>query len=236
MRRAINFVCWILSLLASVGMLYMVLELVNQHEKIGRGIESRVQTLLLADELRQSSDDLTRFARTYAATSDPRYRERFQTVLDIRDGKAPRPQGYDFVYWDLEIIGALRDAKIGDAKPILERFRDAGLGASATYALNTAKSQSDTLAEIEGDAFRLVHEGRADEALKILFSEDYHRAKGGIMGPIKRFQESANKQAADALASKLKEINQRTKVIIGLALASLLLSLLAGTLRIRSMQ
>ena len=36
----------------------------------------------LARELHQSSDDLTRFARTFAVTGDTRYRDYFHKVLD----------------------------------------------------------------------------------------------------------------------------------------------------------
>ncbi len=53
----------------------------------------------LADELRQSSDDLTRMARTYVVTANPRYEEYFQRILDIRNGRAPRPVRYSGIYW-----------------------------------------------------------------------------------------------------------------------------------------
>jgi len=45
----------------------------NQQDLI-KGQETRYQSYLLADELRQSSDDLTRFARTYVLTQDSKYR------------------------------------------------------------------------------------------------------------------------------------------------------------------
>ncbi|MFP6579361.1 MAG: methyl-accepting chemotaxis protein, partial [Myxococcota bacterium] len=41
----------------------------------------RHQSYLLADELRQSSDDLTRFARTYVVTGNERYKRYFDEVL-----------------------------------------------------------------------------------------------------------------------------------------------------------
>ncbi len=61
-----------------------------------RGIESeaeaaqqrRHESYKLADELRQSSDDLTRLARTYAVTGDKRYRDYYWKILDIRNGES----------------------------------------------------------------------------------------------------------------------------------------------------
>ena len=61
----------------------------------------RNQSQLLADELRQSSDDLTQMARLYAVTGEARFRRYFDEILAIRNGKAPRPERYDLVYWDL---------------------------------------------------------------------------------------------------------------------------------------
>ena len=64
---------------------------------------TRSDSLRVMDELRQSSDDLTRMARTYAATGDQRFVDYFNQILDIRSGKAPRPLQYGRVYWDLVI-------------------------------------------------------------------------------------------------------------------------------------
>jgi len=62
--------------------------------------EQRFNSHALAEELRRSSDDLTRMARTYAATGDIRFKNYFQTIVDIRDGKVPRPQDYNYIFWD----------------------------------------------------------------------------------------------------------------------------------------
>ncbi|HEY2824241.1 MAG TPA: hypothetical protein VGI83_01725, partial [Gemmatimonadales bacterium] len=62
--------------------------------------EQRFRAYQLADELRHSSDDLTRFARTYVVTADPKYEGYYRDVLGIRDGTQPRPENYQHVYWD----------------------------------------------------------------------------------------------------------------------------------------
>ena len=46
---------------------------------------------MLADELLQSSDDLTRMARSYVITGDIKYKRYFGEIYDIREGKQPRP-------------------------------------------------------------------------------------------------------------------------------------------------
>lgn len=49
---------------------------VRAEKQIDIANELRVQSLLLADELRQSSDDLTHMVRSYVATSDPTLTDR----------------------------------------------------------------------------------------------------------------------------------------------------------------
>ncbi len=71
--------------LAFAIVLYMVLE-----QRVDQANERRLQSLLLANELRQSSDDLTRMARTFVVTGDPSYQQHYQDILDIRNGKTRR--------------------------------------------------------------------------------------------------------------------------------------------------
>ena len=53
-------------------------------EAVTHANEARYSSYLLADELRQSSDDLTRLVRTYTVTGDPKWAAQYQEVLDIR--------------------------------------------------------------------------------------------------------------------------------------------------------
>lgn len=55
----------------------------------------------MGSELKQSSDNLTKFARAYALTGDIKWKALFERVLDVRNGKAPIPEGHDFGYWDV---------------------------------------------------------------------------------------------------------------------------------------
>src|SRR4051794_18590219 len=66
----------------------------RSEKQIDRANQLRHRSLLLAGELGQSSDDLTRMVRTYVVTGDPTYKKNFQDILDIRDGKKARPEGY----------------------------------------------------------------------------------------------------------------------------------------------
>jgi hypothetical protein len=90
--------------LAIVFSIYVITE-----KKIDRANEQRLNSFQLTDQLLQSSDDLTRMARAFVVTSDPRYKIYYQNILDIRDGKMARPYGYFYGYWDMVLDLPMRN-------------------------------------------------------------------------------------------------------------------------------
>ena len=69
---------------------------------------SKYQSYLLADELRQSSDDLTRLGRTYVTTANAKYEKQYFEILDIRNGKKPRPLNYNRILSYSPNVGQFR--------------------------------------------------------------------------------------------------------------------------------
>src|SRR4030042_5169054 len=118
-------------LLIALGLMSSMLNL-NQ-EDVKRSQENRFQSYLLANELRQSVDDLTRFARSYVITSDPRYEQQYQNVLAIRAGKKARPDGQSASLMDL--------------------MKKAGFTTEEINEMNEANSGTESLLKIEEKAF-----------------------------------------------------------------------------------
>ncbi|MEA2221192.1 MAG: two-component system, sensor histidine kinase [Solirubrobacteraceae bacterium] len=86
---------------ALVAALFLVASLqVRGADKQTRAENRRTSSFLIADSVRQSSNDLTNMVRLYVATGRPRYRDYFQEILAIRAGTAPRPRDYDSSFWD----------------------------------------------------------------------------------------------------------------------------------------
>ena len=101
--------------------------LMNQ-KQLTAAKERRYQSYLLADELRQSSDVLTRLARTYVVTADPQYEEQCWAVLDIRNGKLPWPINYQGIYRDFMAVDGVQPRGDGKAVP-LQQFTTQGTAA-----------------------------------------------------------------------------------------------------------
>jgi len=126
-------------------------------KEIDRANETRYQSFLLAEELRQSSEDLTSMVRTYVATGDPIYKKYYQDILDIRNGIKQRPSKYWIVYWDLFTQAGKPPRVDSDQKiSLLDLMRQAGFSEDEFLKLSQAKSKSDDLTLVELNAMRLV--------------------------------------------------------------------------------
>ena len=162
----------------------------------------RYQSYLLADELRQSSDDLTRFARTYVVTGDAQWKKRYWDTLAIRNGELPRPDRYEAIYWDIEAVEP--GFRPGAASlSLARRMEQLGFSAEELAKLRQAEANSNGLVSIEMIAMNAVEglyrdaqggftvKGEPDPQLaqRLMHDEAYHQAKAQIMRPIAEFYE-----------------------------------------------
>lgn len=200
--------------LAALAVLYqrqMTATLAAEH-----AYDVKYQSYLLADELRQSSDDLTRFVRTYAATGDKKYSKWYSDVLSKRNGETARPANPSAIYWDLIVdLNDPEPQQPGKKEALLDAMKAAGFSDTEMKLLGEAKAQSDDLVNLEVKAMGLIegvvtsagNEAAAtvapdlEGAQKLLYSHDYHAAKAKVMLPIAQF---------------FNELDQRTQANINL--------------------
>lgn len=227
----INILLWVLSLCCGCVALYFMLTLERRLHDIDRTYLSYLQGIKLSNALRRSSDDLTRFARAYAATGDSDYRRRFQSVLDIRAGKIPRPVGYDRSYWDLEIAGVAFDPEAEETISLRQKMIDTGLDVESLSDLAESELLSEGLSKIEEDAFGLVEQENYGSAITLLYGRDYHHIKSQIMTPINRVQARIEKSGESELNRLLDRYQSSRTAIIAFVLASLIFGALAGLYR-----
>jgi signal transduction histidine kinase/CheY-like chemotaxis protein len=197
-------------------LIYLVFQINRVESELSAAASDRYRQVEAADRLRHSSDDLTRFARTYVVTGDPQYRDKYFTTLAIRNGSAPRPQGYERIYWDL--LEPLRGQRHPDGSPVsLEQIMSTlPYSDEERDMLDLSAGNSNELVGLEVEAFNAMEgkfrdgqgeftvQGEPDQALaiRLLHSDEYHRAKHNIMLPIDAFmtQLDLRTQADVALA------------------------------------
>jgi class 3 adenylate cyclase/HAMP domain-containing protein len=200
--------------------------LTNTEALVEKAQQRRYTSYLLADELRQSSDDLTRFARMHVATGEEKYLKYYWDVLNIRNGKISRPTGYEGVYWDLVIGGIIPEPQNDkqDAISLEGRLLQAGISVQEFSKLKEAQNLSNELARLEIVAVNAI-KGRFDDgtgsfqkegvpdpvfANKILNDERYNNYKSRIMQPIGDFHAMVDVRTR----SYLDELNEKSKNIL----------------------
>ena len=230
---------WVVLALLFGGALYRVRQTQAQ---VSLANEARYQSYILADELRQSSDDLTRLARTYVVTGDAKYEQQYLEILDIRGGKKPRPHNYERIYWDFVAAGETMPRPRGEAIALSELMKRAGFSEQEFAKLKEAENNSNALVKTEVAAMNAVKglfddgSGRFVEkdgpdmemARKLLHSDDYHRFKAQIMKPVDAFLGLLDERTGQAVAKAEEASRQAFLVAVLLLLASV--ALVAGGL------
>ncbi len=224
------------SLLLVIGMLVVVsvgfIFYVSAEKQLDQAHYSRHQSLLLADELRQSSDDLTNMVRLYVNTGNPIYKQYYLEILDIRDGKQPRPYRYEAIYWD-NVLAYGKPKIVGSPSsvPLLELMRQSGFTQHEFNHLAKAKSNSDALTKLEFEAMAIIeaggHSTDADRsrARRLLYDEKYLQAKSGIMQPIDEFYEMMNQRTVTAV-QEAKDRALQFRIILVLSAVAFMAALM----------
>jgi len=229
-----------LALLAALTLLLClvllsVISLKSASDEVARSADLRYRSYLLADELRQSSDDLTRLARTYAVTGDAKYEKQYFDILDIRNGKKPRPEHYERIYWDFVAAGIDKPKPDGATASLQALMKEAGFSEQEFAKLKEAQNNSDALVKNETIAMNAV-KGLFDDgtgqftkkgdpdlelARKLTHDENYHKYKAQVMKPVDEFLELLDKRTS-AAAEQAKQAETRMQYwVTGLVLFSL---------------
>ena len=231
---------FLLSLALSIISLWALFRVAGKQAEANRVTETRYQSYLLADELRQSSDDLTRLARTYVVTGDARYEQQYLDILDIRNGKKPRPAHYERIYWDFVAAGVPVPASTGPAVPLAELMRKAGFSEQEFAKLREAQANSDGLVKTEVIAMNAV-KGRFDDgsgnftktgppdlelARTIMHDAAYHSNKAKIMQPVNEFLTLLDQRTSAAVQTAMSGTMAAYSVTVGVLLVSVMVSLL----------
>nr|WP_096015168.1 methyl-accepting chemotaxis protein [Campylobacter lanienae] len=234
------FVAIVLNLIALVEVIGVQGELIEASEK-------RYQSYLLADELRQSSDDLTRLARAYSVTGDSSYVDQYNSILNIRNGKAPRPIEYDRIYWDF--VAATGQKPRPDSNEMIsltQKMENLGFSQAELAKLKESENRSNNLVGIETKAMNAVIGKFADDsgrytisgepdkelAMNLTHSKEYHIEKAKIMEPIDEFFVMLKKRTTNEVQSKIDKTDLYFNATIGLFIINIII-IVVGSILLR---
>ena len=233
-----GFAVIVILLLALIG--FAVFKALGIQENIILSEQHRLRSFRLAIELFQSSEDLTRMARSYVSTADPTYERRYFEILDIRNGARPRPANYNATYWHLAGAGRGGAVAPGETIALQELMRREGFSEKEFSLLRESQANSDHLVHMEKQAFAamkgLYDDGRGrftvrrapdrKYAVNLLFSEQYSNEKARIMLPIQYFMDEINKRTKTHLNDLQSELFRIIVAVLALVLITLLVVLI----------
>lgn len=200
--------------------------------KIDEASHLRFETRQFANELRISSDALTRSARSFVITGDRKYRQQYRDILDARDGKPQALVHDDQTDWDwVHLDGAASEAFSKRTEKMVALWMQHHLDLEGLDLLLQAKKSSDKLIKTELAAMQLValatpvtNDIRI-EASTLLHDDAYIGAKMDTIRPINEFNELIDVQTKAAVqrATEIATICRLMFVLLGAFFLILLL-------------
>ncbi len=184
----------------------------------------------LSQELKQSSDHLSKFARAYAVTGNEYWKRLFDHVLDVREGRVETPQHSDYEYWDLISTQSHFDREVSESISLLDKIRESGISSTEYLDLKNALMLSNELVKLERAAFEAIkrdkprHLGSDKNALKtemtlaqsLLYGEEYFSEKSKIMKAIGSAHQSILTRILSNIERAKEKSRQQTNIYSGL--------------------
>ncbi|MEL3906642.1 MAG: hypothetical protein P1P65_06405 [Treponema sp.] len=186
-----------------LGALFMFLVAVKtQNTALNLLQQQKEQSLLLADEVKQSSQELTRLCQLFVITNGKEtYRQEYNALVKWRSGKQARPESVHYKLYPGRIISQT---------DLLHEF---GCTEEEMQLLHTATQLSNELIAIEDQAMDSIHlnqyapglripdEGETvkEFASRILFDDEYYGTIMKIMEPIDAFYYSVTERTDTAV-------------------------------------
>ncbi len=224
-----------------VFLVVLIVVLYRNQMNLAESRDRYFNSYILADELRQSSDDLTRLVRSYVATGNPEFEREYFAVLDIRDGKIARPVNYNRIYWDFFAVTGQKPREDGDRISLRELMIKEGFASEELAKLELAQQLSDSLVSLEREAmyamkglfadtegnFTVRRTPDQDLAARLVNDENYYRLKAEIMRPIDDFYQMFQSRTQEAVAKYLRASQILFIVAIFLGFLILLISIVS---------
>lgn len=168
----------------------LIFKLVDNQIDLSNHSANRYQSYQTAIELRKSSDDLTRLARTYVSTGNSIYEDQYWEILNVRNGISPRPDGSK-----IPLLNIMKNLKFSQSEFDLlsqSEINSNELVNTETRAMHAVKGMFSN----DDVNYTIKKEPDFQLAQKIMFDDKYHQDKESIMSPIRLFFEQLDKRTS----------------------------------------
>ena len=199
-----------------VGLLVMALLAFWNQRSLNQAQANRYESYRLAHELRTSSEELTRLARTYVVTGDPAYEQQYWRVLAIRNGELSRPDGQTI---DLRTLMQQQGFTAEEFAKLKEAEDNSNaLVTTETIAMNAIKGQ---FADGRG-GYTNQADPDLELARRIMHDEQYHTDKEVIMDPITEFEQMIDDRTEIAVRTSQSRTDWLVLLVVALAILTVI--------------
>ena len=179
--------CFMIMLLSASFILLLLLQ--NQKRILNNSQLQKEILMLAADEVRQSSQNLTKLCRLFVVTKNSTYRDDYFRIVKWQNGEIPRPNTINAKLYPGRLISRMELLKeLGCTEEELSLLDKAGkLSTNLTLLENQAMESVVRKEYVTGPAVIEQNESIEDFALRILHDKTYHSEVSKIMRPIEEF-------------------------------------------------
>lgn len=176
------------SLFPFLVIILMTVLLLYNNSMIVNSQKNAYESDKIANELRNSSEDLTKYVRIFVATADPKYERSYWHVLNVRNGKEARVDGRKIPLNVLMKQLGFTENELGKLK--VAQYNSDKLVNKEVIAMDAINGVKDA------NIPKLIHPGESkrDFAIRIMNDEAYHKDKTTIMNPIYEVIEMVDKR------------------------------------------
>ncbi len=205
----------------------------KSYRNLARAHEEKFHAEEMVQYMYESSAALTRFARTYVVTANPRFQALFDNVLGVRGGSAAMPEENLLLHWDFM---STDEPNASGGLTAATAYQDLVEMEHLTFQekkyLEKAHERSDLLAKHETAMMaQVTGNQKIPDYVTQLFNETYHQKKIEIMQDLDKAFTSIDQRMDTAIASAHAQIARTTQIhfivfCASLAIGSLLLTVL----------
>ena len=235
--KLLTFV-FLFSIITTILAIVFSYKLMNSIDLVNEATKKRNESLVLAYELKQSSTDLTRFARLYVETKHPRYKYYYEAIKGIRSGYLEKPDDYkDYgnFYWDIKMqdLWYLENDEPNfyfeecECLDFIERMKELNFEKEEFDLLLKSQKLSDSLSILEEAAFSIIEQdyyyyGTSDESdifidpsiyneyIEVLYADPYNQE---ILLRTEKLGDAANQAYAKYLLFNSEYLSIKSQIM-----------------------
>ena len=191
----------------------------DNQDKLNQSQATRYDSLVVATELRTSSEDLTAAARAFVETGEAKYEERYWHILDVRNGKKPRSDGRTAMLRTIMAELGVTEVEFAKLKEAEDNSNE--LVAAEEKAFNAIKGRFID----ENGGFTVTREPDHMLARELVFGDDYYAQKEKILGPIDEFIAMIEQRTQQEVEDDLTRSSRTLWAVIGLIIGLITLAI-----------